>query len=68
MVHYSCERKAVLLKMLLSPVNMSIAGFAHQDNISEATLYNWGKLGGASVPEDNKLTNAEKAQASDQGR
>lgn len=38
---------------------MSVAELARQENISEATLYNWcnhAKDGGAPVLGDNKLT------------
>lgn len=66
MARYSNERKAALLKKLLPPINMSVAELARQENISEATLYNWrnhAKDGGAPVPGDNKLTDEWPAEA-----
>ena len=41
MPRYSVERKEAILKKLLPPHNMTVAGLARQENISEQTLYNW---------------------------
>jgi len=54
MSQYSPERKAALLKKLLSPMTVSVAELARQEGISAWTLYTWrkeAKAGGASVPE-----------------
>ena len=40
---YPQERRETVLKKMLPPSNKSIAEIAKEENISEATLYNWRK-------------------------
>lgn len=42
-MHYPKERKEAVLKKMLPPNNRSIKALAAEEEISEATLYNWRK-------------------------
>ncbi len=56
MPRYSLDRKAVLLKKMMSP-GVSVHELARQEGVSAWSLYNWrkqAKAGGACVPEQNK--------------
>lgn len=56
MLRYSPERKAALLKKLLTSLNLSVAELACHDGISEVTLHAWrkqAKAGGAAVAGDS---------------
>jgi len=57
MPRYSEERKAAILKRLLPPENLPVPLVASQENISEATLYNWrnqARERGVPVPGSGK--------------
>jgi len=59
MSHYSAERKASVLKKLLSPHNRSVPEVAREEGICEQTLYNWRKQAkeqGVPVPGSGKQT------------
>ena len=43
MKHYSEERKAAVLRKMLSPDSISVAELAEQEGITRATLYYWRK-------------------------
>ncbi len=55
MPYYSPERKAALLKMLLPPLNLSMAEVSRREGVSEMSLSNWRKQVGSegnAVPEN----------------
>jgi transposase-like protein len=55
--YYSSERKAALLKMLLPPLNLSMAQVSRREGVSEMSLYNWRKQvssEGNAVPENKQ--------------
>lgn len=55
MPYYSPERKAALLKMLLPPLNLSMAEVSRGEGVSEMSLSNWRKQvssEGSAVPEN----------------
>ncbi|WP_339479443.1 transposase, partial [Pseudomonas sp. RL_5y_Pfl2_73] len=55
MPYYSPERKAALLKMLLPPLNLSMAEVSRREGVSEMSLSNWRKQvssEGNAVPEN----------------
>ncbi|EPM68756.1 transposase IS3/IS911 family protein, partial [Pseudomonas syringae pv. actinidiae ICMP 18804] len=59
MPYYSPERRAALLKMLLPPLNLSMAEVSRREGVSEMSLSNWRKqLGaeGSAVSENKPLT------------
>ena len=61
MPHYTEERKTAVLKKMLPPYNLTVSEVAKDENISEATLYNWrtqAKQQGVPVP-GNKKTSEE---------
>ncbi|EXF94716.1 transposase ISAfe5 [Pseudomonas fluorescens HK44] len=43
MPYYSPERRAALLKMLLPPLNLSMAEVSRREGVSEMSLSNWRK-------------------------
>ncbi|AZE50424.1 hypothetical protein C4K04_4769 [Pseudomonas chlororaphis] len=43
MPYYSAERKAALLKMLIPPLNLSMAEVSRREGVSEMSLSNWRK-------------------------
>ena len=58
MAYYSNERRAALLKMLLPPLNLSMAEVSRREGVSEMSLYNWRKQvssKGSAVPENKQL-------------
>ena len=58
MIRYSSERKAAVLKKLLSPHSLAVAELARQEGISDVTLYTWrrqAKAGGEVVSGNGKL-------------
>ncbi|MFA0999587.1 transposase, partial [Pseudomonas syringae] len=59
MPYYSPERRAALLKMLLPPLNLSMAEVSRREGVSEMSLSNWRKQlssEGDSVSENKPLT------------
>ncbi|WP_135004710.1 transposase, partial [Pseudomonas savastanoi] len=50
MPYYSPERRAALLKMLLPPLNLSMAEVSRREGVSEMSLSNWRKQLGAEPP------------------
>lgn len=66
MPYYSPERKAALLKMLLPPLNLSMAEVSRREGVSEMSLSNWRKKvssEGSAVPEDKPLSENWSAEA-----
>ncbi|OSR25895.1 hypothetical protein B7R56_24540, partial [Pseudomonas savastanoi pv. retacarpa] len=49
MPYYSPERRAALLKMLLPPLNLSMAEVSRREGVSEMSLSNWRKRSAASI-------------------
>lgn len=47
MPYYSSERKAELLKMLLPPLNLTMAEVARREGVTEMSLYTWRKQASA---------------------
>lgn len=59
MPYYSPERRAALLKMLLPPLNLSMAEVSRREGVSEMSLSNWRKQlssEGNAVSENKPLT------------
>ncbi|WP_235811759.1 IS3 family transposase, partial [Pseudomonas syringae] len=57
--YYSPERKAALLKMLLPPLNLSMAEVSRREGVSEMSLSNWRKQVGSegnAVPDNTSST------------
>ncbi|MHC8400965.1 IS3 family transposase [Pseudomonas sp. MDT1-17] len=66
MPYYSPERKAALLKMLLPPLNLTMAEVSRREGVSEMSLSNWRKKvssEGSAVPEDKPLPENWSAEA-----
>lgn len=66
MARYSAERKAVILRKLLPPHNLTVAEVAREEGISEATLYNWrnqAKEQGVPVPGSKQSSEEWSAEA-----
>jgi hypothetical protein len=64
--YYSPERKAALLKMLLPPLNLTMAEVSRREGVSEMSLSNWRKKvssEGSAVPEDKPLPDNWSAEA-----
>ncbi len=65
MPYYSPERKAALLKMLLPPLNLSMAEVSRREGVSEMSLSNWRKQVGSegnAVPENPPSTQSWTAE------
>ena len=59
MTYYSPERRAALLKMLLPPLNLTMAEVSRREGVSEMSLSNWRKQlssEGSAVSENKPLT------------
>ncbi len=66
MPYYSPERKAALLKMLLPPLDLTMAEVSRREGVSEMSLSNWHKKvssEGSAVPEDKPLPENWSAEA-----
>ncbi|EPM59077.1 transposase IS3/IS911 family protein, partial [Pseudomonas syringae pv. actinidiae ICMP 19071] len=66
MPYYSPERRAALLKMLLPPLNLSMAEVSRREGVSEMSLSNWRKqlsYEGNEVSENTPLTEKWSAEA-----
>ncbi|WP_248445785.1 IS3-like element ISPsy31 family transposase [Pseudomonas syringae] len=64
--YYSPERRAALLKMLLPPLNLSMAEVSRREGVSEMSLSNWRKqlsYEGNEVSENTPLTEKWSAEA-----
>jgi len=58
MIRYSSERKAAVVKKLLSSHGLAVAELARQEGISDVTLYTWRRqamAGGVVMPGNGKL-------------
>jgi len=64
--YYSPERRAALLKMLLPPLNLSMAEVARREGVSEMSLSNWCRKAsseGNPVPESTPPAQSWTAEA-----
>jgi transposase-like protein len=64
--YYSRERKAALLKMLLPPLNLTVAEVCRREGVSDVSMYTWRKMAslqGSNVPEDIPLSDKWSAEA-----